>query len=608
MKKYALFLLLVGLLIGLSGCSPTNDGPPSNQMPPGGPPPPGGMPPPPPFNLNPHETAAIYIQGGARAAEHEYQDATVDLAIAPGASGISGTAASGILLTSSDYGATGIVVSDGSYKIGGDEDFYTVIPDLENDYVGTQLAASLDPASDNNYNSVLLFTLDTKVPKEAATGSSAVEAANKGEVTYLENVYLQVDGAQRYVSSTFSDATTVINDSYLVSTGDADGHTDEVPLPFSNEALLISGAARTNFTVGSAQTYYFNSTVVAEGWASLSTDAAAPEGLDLYAYNSRAYALNGGYGTYADFFCRVWLHASDLQAAEIGGIISKSGEIHVMDGDALPEDVLKYNTGATTTKGSHLKAGRNALMIHAPDMRGEGLKAVDHGTLNVVNSTLETTNALLSDFDYATYGEEVAAYVEYIKGDVILIKSTSATVKLDQATLTSSNGVLFHTVLNSDRMGNFLAANDNLAKNEDGNIIVQPISLQLSNISAEGDILHDDYQRNMHLELAATELTGRINQGTFASWTSFWAEKGITEAHWLPNKDWQGSNELSVTIDGKSSWTVSGTSAMSSLTMEKGASISAPTGYQLAMTVDGKEMPVTAGSYQGEVVLKVTQN
>lgn len=609
--RISFFFFLLNVLLS---CQFSSDNSSSDGMPPGPPPgappmPPGGfpdgMPPPPPFNLDPHKQAAIYIKKGKQITGSEYSEGKVDIKIAKGANGISGTGVDGLLITSSDYDATGIVVADGTFKLGGNKDYYTIIPNLENDYVGTQIAPEFDPASEYNFNSVLIFSLETDEPEEAITGSSGIDAANDGKEFFIENAYLQVDGAQRYVSSTYGDATMVINDSYLVSTGNANGHTNDIPLPFSNEALLISGAARTNFTISTSNTYFNNSIIVAEGWAALSTDAASGDGLDLYAYNSKAFALNGGYGTYADFTCRVWLYGSLIEAAEVGGILSKSGQINVLDGGAATDDVLNYNTGAKTTKGSYLKAGRNALMIHAPDMMGEGLKAVDHGTVNVIKSTLETSNDLESKFDYKTYGDGITAYINYIKGDLILIKSTSATVNLAETTLKPSNGVLFHTVLNSDRMGNFLKPNDNKAKDKKGNIIVQPISLNLSNMSCKGDILHDDYHRNMMLKLFDTKLEGSINQGTHISWKKLWADKGIVEAQWLKDDNWTGTNELMVSLDSKSSWIVTETSVISKLSLDEGASILAPYGFEVILNVDGKDEVIEPGTYQGKIMLSI---
>ena len=611
MRKQIAFILILILCLGCQlEHKKDKPAPPNGEMPPGGPPMPPdgfpeGMPPPPPFNLNPHENAVFYISNGKEVKENQVKNASISVSFAKDASKISNTSADGFVMTSSDYNTTGFVVKDGTYKIGGDKDYYTVIPNIENNYLGTKLAGKFDPNSNYNFNSVLLFELDKNIAKDAKTGSSAVEAANDGEVLFIENSYLQVDGAQRYVSSTFGDATTVVNDSYLVSTGNANGFTEDLPLPFSNEALLISGSARTNFTISTSHTYYNNSTVIAEGWAALSTDASSGDGLDLYAYNTKAYALNGGYATYADFTCRVWLYGSYLEAPEVGGIISKSGEIYVMDGSSATNDVLKYNTGTTTTKGSHINAGRNALMIHAPDMMGEGLSQVDHGILNVKKSRLETTNELKSTFDFSTYGKEVNEYVNYITGDVILIKSTSATINLEEVELQSSNGVLFHTVLNSDKFGNFLKAGDNEAKDKDGKLLVKPILLNLKDMSAKGDILHDDYHRNMELHLMNTELKGKIDLGSFERWEKLWEDKGITKAKWLGDDVWQGKNELSVSLDGKSKWEVTETCLISQLVIADGASIKASNGKTLKLLVDRKEVPLKAGTYNGEILLKV---
>ena len=611
MRKLIVFILVLTLCLGCqSEQKKDKPTPPNGEMPPGGPPMPPdgfpeGMPPPPPFNLNPHEKAVFYISNGQEVKENQVENASISVSFAKDTSKISSTSADGFVMTSSDYNTTGFVVKDGTYKIGGDKDYYTVIPNIENNYLGTKLAGKFDPNSNYNFNSVLLFELDKNIAKDAKTGSSAVEAANDGEVLFIENSYLQVDGAQRYVSSTFGDATTVVNDSYLVSTGNANGFTEDLPLPFSNEALLISGSARTNFTISTSHTYYNNSTVIAEGWAALSTDASSGDGLDLYAYNTKAYALNGGYATYADFTCRVWLYGSYLEAPEVGGIISKSGEIYVMDGSSATNDVLKYNTGTTTTKGSHINAGRNALMIHAPDMMGEGLSQVDHGILNVKKSRLETTNELKSTFDFSTYGKEVNEYVNYITGDVILIKSTSATINLEEVELQSSNGVLFHTVLNSDKFGNFLKAGDNEAKDKDGKLLVKPILLNLKDMSAKGDILHDDYHRNMELHLMNTELKGKIDLGSFERWKKLWEDKGITKAKWLGDDVWQGKNELSVSLDGKSKWEVTETCLISQLVIADGASIKASNGKTLKLLVDRKEVPLKAGTYNGEILLKV---
>jgi hypothetical protein len=562
-----------------------------------------------------HATAAIYISNGARIEENEYSDDEVIISIAEDAEGISGTAAEGVLLTSSDYEATGIVVSDGGYQIGGKKDYYTVYSDILKDYIGTIVIEENkgDKVKENSkekkfkkplgtYNTVILFSLDDVVDADAATGSSGIDADNEAVVA-IDNTYLQVDGAQRYGDSSYSSSTTIVNDSYFVSTGNAGGFTDDISEPFSNEALLISGTARTNFSISATDTYYFNSTVVAEGWAALSTDSSTGDGLDMYAYNTNAKALNGGYGTYADFGCRVFLYSSDLEAAEIGAIIAKSGRISVLDGNSADESVLKLNKGRKDWSGSTISSGRNAVMLHTPDMMGTGIDAADSGYLEVINSRLETDPRLVSTFDYSSYSDAIQSYVDYVSGDLILIKSTSATIYLEHAELDAYNGVLIHSVLNSDGMGNFLAVGDNEAVDDDGNLLVEPIVVTMKDMRVQGDILHEDYQRNMEVTIETATLEGTIALKSFEAWREFWQVLDVTEANWLPDDAWEGENTLSLTLTDNASWVVTDTSNLTALKVDEGSVIRGLRDRQVVMTVDGVKTEIEAGSYKGDIQL-----
>jgi hypothetical protein len=547
-----------------------------------------------PDNGSIHSTAAIYIDSGARDSSNEYTDDSVTIA---DSGNISDSAASGVLLISNSYDATGLVVTnDSTYTLGGDSDTYSVYSDASKNYLGT--GTTPDSGSDllGTFDSVLLFGLDSNVDSSATTGSSGIDVGS-GSILKLNKVFVQVDGARRFAVSNYSDGTLIVNDSTLITTGDADGYTSQISAPFSNEHLLISGLSRTNFSIGATKTYYFNSNVIAEGWAALSTDSATGNGLDLYAYNTMASALNGGYGTYADTNCRVWLYGSELTSAEIGAIIAKTGTITVADGSAASSDLLANNTGATTTSGSTITGGRNAVMIHAPDMMGEGVSAASTGVLIVSNSTLATSDALISTYDYSTYSDEAKAYVDYVNGDVILVKSTSADISLTNTELDSYNGVLIHTVLNNDSMGNFLSAGENTS--------VKPVSVTLKDMTAVGNILHDDYQRDMQLALDNTALTGSIERGTYNSWQALWAAQNVTSADWLQDTSWDGTNSLAVTLQNGSTWIVTEDSTLTSLTISDDSAVSAPDGKTLVMTVDGQETPIQSGTYTGTIVISV---
>ena len=56
-----------------------------------------------------------------------------------------------------------------------------------------------------------------------------------------------------------------------------------------------------------------------------------------------------------------------------------------------------------------------------------------------------------------------------------------------------------------------------------------------------------------------------------------------------------------------SSWTITGTSYLTNLTIGDGSTIAAPAGSKVTMTVDGKAVPVKCGSYTGNIVLSVNK-
>ena len=65
------------------------------------------------------------------------------------------------------------------------------------------------------------------------------------------------------------------------------------------------------------------------------------------------------------------------------------------------------------------------------------------------------------------------------------------------------------------------------------------------------------------------------------------------------------NNGVVITLDESSAWTVTGTSYVTALNIAEGASVTAPEGKTLTMTVDGVETAVAPGSYAGKIVLTV---
>jgi hypothetical protein len=85
-----------------------------------------------------------------------------------------------------------------------------------------------------------------------------------------------------------------------------------------------------------------------------------------------------------------------------------------------------------------------------------------------------------------------------------------------------------------------------------------------------------------------------------------WADKGVTEAAWLQDSSWSGTNSLVVTLQNGAEWTVTADSTLSSLTISDDSTLSAPDGMEVVMMVDGVETQIESGkTYTGNITLSV---
>ena len=167
--------------------------PPDGDMGGGGAPPPGDGAP---------ETAAIVITDGAENPDAEYEPGAYSSYI----SGVDGVLTiNGLSLTSGDYTFNGLVAT------------------------GPDSVVRLQKCT---------IRLGTEAPAtDDDTGGAATNIDN-GATLYISDSELTVDGAARYVTANYNDATLIVNNSTVTSTGSND-NTADVSEPFSNAALLI---------------------------------------------------------------------------------------------------------------------------------------------------------------------------------------------------------------------------------------------------------------------------------------------------------------------------------------------------------------------------------
>ena len=411
-----------------------------------------------------------------------------------------------------------------------------------------------------------------------AVGGSAVQNAGASDLTVRDSVIVGVDPAPTR------------------------------PLAGNPGNLLVAGNVRTTLALSQGHSYYVNSTILSSNWAALSTDGAVPatqpgqDELSLYAYGTLARTTEGGYGAYSDLFCNLYLYGSDIEAAEIGIISGTYGAVTVdtvAAGEADPAMAahLSAADAAAQTdkdKGSVVSGGRNALMIHSvnlpPYWEYEGYSQQElpwYSTPVTVNgSTLRTDLSL--DMGVAYDGQK-QAYIDHTAGSVILVKSTNADIRLNGAVLEADpagTGAILQTVYNNDTM--FMNAVP------DG-VSYPGVRVSMTGMAAAGDVIHEDYQRDLYLTLTDASLTGAVRAYDCAHWNEAAAAEGFTD--YALDAAYSTPHGVYLTLAQGASWTVTGESVLSGLTVGAGCTVSG------TMTVNGVSTPIVPGVYAGRIVV-----
>jgi len=505
-------------------------------------------------------SARIKIADGVRDTSGELADSKAKLTIDK-SGGVNGTSATGIKIETSTAGYSGVSVSGSNdFTLGGPNDLYTV------DGTGYNSVIKLDDSD--------VATTTKNYGSELAAG---IGYSVKGGTAYLDNSYIYTVGSGRPATYAGSKGTMIVRDSYVEARGGASS--------FIPGFKLIYGSCRVNMTSGGTS-FFFNSKVKSNDWGALSTDTGGPDPTYLYAYNTYAESTNGGYGTYSDTNCFVYLYGSTLKAGEFGAILSNSGELYA-DSGANASSIVKEKMDSrdkTTTEGSAIIGARNAVMVHTVDsmQNADSAALTFKAKLNVKNSTLSTVTDLKSAGDYVN-DKKVGASAPFINhhlGSVILFRSGNADVSLDNCKMTSSNGALIHSVPDYDEGGAVYPIDGNEALG---------INVSLKNMDLKGNILHEDYQRKMHLSLSGAGIAGKIVSGTMTAWNSLWSgySNDIQKAL-IHNTGYKSVWGLTMTMDAGSKWIVTDTSSLAGLTVEKGASITAESGKTLKIYRDCK--------------------
>ncbi len=388
-------------------------GPPPSAMPQGGPPP-GGFP---PIQSVSPTAYAVYINDGIFA--HAQSRSA---ALRRGR--VQNTFASGLQIVSSEGNLNGI------YVRGGRSAFTLAHSDI----------ALSGHGSDDN----------------SGIGAGALVGAQGALV--LHDVRITTNGAARAAVTSTDGGVLRVYDSTLIANG---GPLPADYVPHIGPGMMepppplgISGTARASNATNGGRSYFYGSTIVADGWGAISTDMAGP-GVYVEVNDSTVRTLSSGYGTYADNGCEVVFNNSDVDTASFTGIIAGQGIIRLNDTRAISHE--------------------NGVMIHS--VMGSDREI---GRLSVVGGSIAAEQA------------------------AVFVKSANAEITLKHVVMTSQRGPVIRSVVNEDSNATRVSGP------------VSGIDVSLVDMALNGDISHEDIQRGMTITMTGSQLRGAIRHATLA--------------------------------------------------------------------------------------------
>ncbi|MBQ6368994.1 MAG: hypothetical protein IJJ17_02845 [Parasporobacterium sp.] len=467
-----------------------------------------------------------------------------------------------------DWEGTGgyLALLGATARVGGDEDNYQVeglLVPVTQEYFDASAVQF-----DGGVNSVFTGTQD------ATGGGATFNVTGEGSALYVNNAYISSQGSQ--TAAMYTDETNnkvVVKDSYLESYGSVPGYEDVMDF-IALQGLLSWGHTRTNLSQGITSTYYYNSAVVADGWAAMSTDGAQGLGVNFVAVNSYAETTDGGYAIYSDHECRDYVLGTTLVGAEYGAIIAAGGELYLLDGEAVDPAATELNGWRQAFMDAHpanlmntsyqdfaaehpvvaleeydgepmeigrttIVGGRNCVLMHKPDEQHEGLPAASQnvlyakGTDFIVDEALFDLNAMPEGWytpedvtsSASFFNDDTLNYVYFTSGAAILMRSCSTLVYLDDVTYTNNYGstalgyddLFLLSVINSDGNANLIPDGEQAS----------PMDITVANSEINGNIADMDYQREMLLNFDNSTLNGWIKWVNCEGWNEIWGENGI---------------------------------------------------------------------------------
>ena len=364
--------------------------------------------------------------------------------------------------------------------------------------------------------------------------------------------------------------------------------------------LGLDGNVRATNLIGkNTKATYLNSTVFSETWGALSVEGGS--GLKLTAVNSHVGNTGTyGYGTYAIGDASVRVLGSRFDVGSYATIIAGPAAV-VHYGDSTRAAVAALNT--------ELELGLTDAELKALPVRNTVVNSGHFGYMFFGAGTLTLDGGTVINSDRATFlnkGQQTAITVDGSQGarlnprDGIILQM----IELDDPGPVNVDGKMLNTGVYTEPTGDptkDATFDVTTAHTTDG-------VATFTSIKLKGDFYNGMRKgKNMVLTfedatvegvISATQAKHRVSTIDASTFYELGIVTNIVQA--------AVNNGVVVSLGSGSSWTVTGTSYVTSLALADDAAVKAPRGKTLTVTVDGTETTVTPGqSYTGAITLTV---
>jgi len=434
---------------------------------------------------------------------------------------------------------------------------------------------------------------------------AGIVAGGKGTKLVLDNVTINNKGVVR-AGVIVKDGSKVIVKNSNIQALDGVLPPDD-PWGQSGEmrsTLWISGmkgtTRATSILGADTEATYINSSITSEGWGVLSTDGT--NNIHLNAINCKVNNTGDeGYGNYNDPSAHVAYYGCEFNIATFASAIG-SGDVYY--GDSTSEVVAglndKFGLGLTDeelkaipVKSTIINSKKYGVMWH----RSGNPLTIDGGT---TFNTPKTT--------FIVSGVPAVLNMDGSKG----------------ARINAGNGVIMQVMSDDQPAGEM---DQGASSFDEPTTAPEPIAgfdntstadaatANFSNIALKGDFYNSvgwaklTDKLNMVLNLNKSSITGVISASESHHRSPKITKANQSDFHSITDTVQPAvNNGVIVNLTNGSTWTVTGTSYVTSLIIGDDSSVIAPEGYKVTMTVNGVKKEIKAGKYSGKVTLTVAKS